>query len=447
MTRSAFISGLKRRLGLSVFALGLSAFSALSSATTAVADDDPTAPAPEAVQAQADDLRQLFEAASRDGLVQLREKPATLTGTTGRNPEQDRAPSKPYSPPRGAADCMQLAPLFDGGQGGFEDGLFTELMTDAPDHAPLAETLAQLIDIAYDGEPVPVDLSSAGNCGSSFLPWQALAAPGKVLDAEMEARLATALGRFKPALRRQIGVHIAIRAGLSDNLRLSRRISDTLTDEGFHGTPRHDADIEHVLLDAILKIGRDPIGARARLEWVSDRDGPEQSIALDLLETLDASEVVQSDLTRMTDSPILDVAESAQKRLLANAIRDQDMGQLSTLLPAGDDLADDPASKSRLSETLTIAIMDDDPLKAIMALDLYKRLDENGIPFDAAFRATAAARLETLRTSSGPATAETFASTLPPSETPTELTGPEVTGYIGSISDDLSRYQEVLDRG
>ncbi|MGB6228878.1 MAG: hypothetical protein WBF53_01960, partial [Litorimonas sp.] len=184
-----------------------------------------------------------------------------------------------------------------------------------------------------------------------------------------------------------------------------------------------------------------------RLRWVADRDGPEQLLAIDLLETLDASAEAQATLTRMADSPDPVLRRTAHDRLIARAIRDGEMGQLNALLTVEDDLAGDPESLRALSDSLSASFASDDPLAAIHALDLFQRLDANGVGFDAELRSRAAARLDALSNPQGKMRTESFASTLSRTQKPVDMSGPAVNGYLGSVSDDLSEFRKVLDRG
>jgi hypothetical protein len=219
---------------------------------------------------------------------------------------------------------MTLSPLFDGGQGSFATGHFVELATDRPETMPLARTLSDLVDPGYDGRPVEIDLTSASDCGPSFLPWQVLASPETVLDAQTEGALTRSLAKMDDNLQRIIDLRIATRAGLSGNTRLMRRVSDTLIDAGLHGQKYHNRDPEHVLLDALLRLEREPVSARYRLSWLAERDGPEQLIAIDLMRKASAAPAAQTALNRLSDSPDPSTRLGAQHRLLSNAIEDAD---------------------------------------------------------------------------------------------------------------------------
>jgi len=444
------------KFGLSVLALGLSAFSIGAFANPAFASDNPASPVDAAevvptaanaqplvvrsedIDAQANNLRNLFQAAGRSGLVSFKGDEAQ----GGVTPPVIEAPRD-----RPVADCMTLAPLFDGGQGGFATGLFTELRTDWPENAVLAETLSALIDPGYDGRALPLDLSSASDCGPSFLPWQALADPGHNLGAKDEGTLTAALAQMEPALRRQLGVQIATRAGLSGNMRLTRRISDTLVDAGLHGKAHHDRDPEHILLDSILRMSRDPIGARARLSWIAERDGPEQLTAIDLMRQIDAAPAAHSELRRLADSPDDEVRLSAEQRLLANAIEDFDIELVSELVTTTNNLAGDAESRARLAVRLEEAVDAEDPLKAIQALDVIDRLEDKGVEFTPELKAKAQARLQQLATNSQSVTATDFTSSLPTTAAPTQLSGPDLIDYLGTLDTDMDAYQEVLSRG
>lgn len=412
---------------LSVFALGPSAFGGDK---------------PEDLQGQADGLRNLLEVAGRKGLVQL----------SGSDIESEDASAEPEAEEAIAdtvpiADCMALAPLFDGGQDGFATGMFTELTQDWPETTDLARSLATLVDPSYRGESLAIDLRRAGDCGPSFLPWQALANPAETLDAQTEAELTQALSDMDPALKRLIGVQIAIRAGMAGNLRLTRRIADSLTDEGLHNQPHHDRDLEHVLLDALLKMQRDPVGARARLSWIAERDGPEQFYAIDLLRALDASPEARSELTRLSDSPDEEQRQSAHTRLIATAIEDSDIELVAEMVTTTDLLNDDVESLARLTARLEQAIAADDPLRAIQALDVIERLEAKGVEFGPALLSRAASRLASLSETPTQKTSNDFASALPVRAVPDALSGPELDTYLGDLSGDITAFQEVLSHG
>ncbi|GHA89428.1 hypothetical protein GCM10009069_10650 [Algimonas arctica] len=438
------------KFGLSVLVLGLSAFPISTFANPPSDTDEPDTvhavalkETPVAmsqdVESQVNNLRNLFEAAGRNGLVDLKNRELSEAEITagGKNPQSTGA----------ASDCMTLAPLFDGGQGSFATGLFTELRVDWPENAVLAGALADLIDPSYDGRPLPVDLSRAGECGPSFLPWQALADPAHVLDAKDETVLTAALAGMDTHLRRQLGVQIAIRAGLAGNLRLTRRVSDTLIDAKLHGQPHHDRDPEHILLDGILKMSRDPVGARTRLSWIAERDGPEQMIALDLMRKINAAPAARSELKRLSESPDPQVRDNAKKRLLTSAIEDDDIVYVAELVTSANNLVNNEGARARLAVRLEEAIEADDPLKAIQALDVIGRLEGKGIEFSPALKAKAEARLQALTSGSLSVDAADFKSSLQKTAAPDHLSGPELTDYLDTVNVDMDTYREVLSRG
>lgn len=435
---------------LSVFALGLCAFSVGTFASPAFAAEDPDdvrkaaltetpAVVSQDVTSQANNLRNMFEAAGRKGLLDLKNPPLS-------DVENTTSATKPRVK-KSVADCMTLAPLFDGGQGDFGTGMFTELRIGWPENAVLAGTLADLIDPGYDGRALPLDLSQASDCGPSFLPWQALADPAHELGAKDETILTGVLADMDTNLRRQLGIQIATRAGLAGNLRLTRRISDTLIDSGLHGQPRHDRDPEHILLDAILKMSRDPVGARARLSWIAERDGPEQMAAIDLMRQIDAAPAARSELQRLSESPDQLVRNSAEQRLLATAIDDADLGYVAELVTATHKLAYDAPARARLAVRLEEAIDAGDPLKAIQALDVIGRLEAEGVEFSPTLKAKADARLRTLASDTLSADAADFKSSLPKTPAIDHLSGPELIDYLGTVNTDLDVYREVLSRG
>jgi hypothetical protein len=392
------------------------------------------------VKGQADNLRTLFQAAERNGLVAFRNR-ATTAGEEGQDvtlPE---------------ADCLALSPLFDGGQGNFAKGLFTELATDWPETAALAQTLSDLVDPGYDGHPLPVDLRSAGECGPSFLPWQALADPGQRLSATDEAVLTSALSKMDENLMRLLGVRIATRAALSDNMRLTRRISDMMIDAGVHGAHHHDRNPEHVLLDAILNLSRNPVAARARLSWLAERDGPEQLIAIDFLREMDAAgladaaAIAQSELKRLSDSPDEVLRQGAQQRLLANAIEDSDIDLVAAMVTYNNNLTDDETSRQRLVARLEEAIGDDDPLIAIQALDVIGRMKAKGVVFTKELTRKADLRVAELTHDQAAAATEASKPDLPTGTTLGSLNAAELSNYLDELTDDLSAYEEVLNRG
>lgn len=454
------------KFSLSVLALGLLAFPSAGFAAPASEADDtqkakpmvlknpvdttpirtasieiaPKTPTLQDVESQANNLRNLFEAAGRNGLVDLKNPPQTKA-------EMEAVAKAKAEAARPVSDCMSMAPLFDGGQGGFATGMFTELRVDWPENAALAGTLADLIDPGYDGRALPMDLTRAGDCGPSFLPWQALADPGRVLGAKDESVLTGALADMDENLRRQLGMQIAIRAGLADNLRLSRRISDTLIDAQLHGEPRHDRDPEHILLDAILKMSKDPIGARARLSWIAERDGPEQMVALDLMRTIDAAPAARSELQRLSESPDTYVRLNAEQRLLSAAIDDADIGYVAELVTKANNLADDDDARARLAVRLEEAIEANDPIKAVQAMNLIDRLLAKGVEFSPELKVKADARLAAMTTDALSVEATGFTSSLPEAIAPGPLNGPDLTDYLGTLNSDMDTYREVLSRG
>lgn len=395
------------------------------------------ADSPEDVHEVANGLRDLLQAASRTGLVDLK-------GQSAQDEPAEDAPTLEIP----VADCLAIAPLFDGGQDRFATGEFTELTRDWPETAALAGTLDVLLDPAYDGTPLPVDLRRSGECGSSFLPWQVLADPSRPLDAKTEASLTTALSHMKPSLRRMVGVQIAIRAGLENNIRLSRRVADTLTDAGLHGRAHHQRDMDHVLLDALLKMTRDPVGARARLSWIAERDGPEQFHAIDLLRNLDANGAARHELERLSDSADEAQRESAQIRLIATAIEDADIELVAEMVAATDMLGNDAASLASLNARLDQAVSDGDALKAVQALDVIERLRAKGVEFDAALLSKAARRLKALSHNPDEADASaSYSSELSVRNRPKTVSAAALDDYLGSLSSDLATFEEVLNRG
>ena len=414
-------------LCLSVFALGPSAFGASET---------------DKLNQKADGLRNLLEVAGRKGLVDLKGE-GTKEGPADAATDAEPKPLAPAP----KADCMALAPLFDGGQDGFATGMFTELTQDWPETTDLARSLATLVDPGYDGRLLPVDLRRAGDCGPSFLPWQALASPGEALDAQTEATLTEALSKMEPDLKRLIGVQIAIRAGMAGNVRLSRRIADTLTDEGLHNRAHHDRDMEHVLLDAILKMQRDPVGARARLSWIAERDGPEQFHAIDLLRKLDATPQARNELTRLSDSPDEEQRVSAHTRLIATAIEDSDIGLVAEMVTTTDLLNEDVESLARLTARLEQALSADEPLKAVQALDVIERLEAKGVEFGPALLSKASQRLNSLTAAPTQTVSKEFASPLAESAVPDALSGNDLDRYLGDLENDMTAFEEVLSRG
>lgn len=393
---------------------------------------------PEDIRGQADRIRSLFQAAGRNGLLSMRDE-ETAPGETVE--DSSDAGSKEV------ADCMTLSPLFDGGQGSFATGHFVELATDRPETQALAQTLSDLIDPGYDGRPLAVDLTSASDCGPSFLPWQVLSSPETPLDARTEVELTGALSDFDPNLLRIMGLRIATRAGLSGNERLMRRVSDTMIDAGLHGQAHHDRDPEHVLLDALLRLKREPVSARARLSWLAERDGPEQLIAIDLLRRAQAGKVAQSELNRLSDSPDDATRLGAQHRLLAHAIEDADFHQLAQMVTLSNNLSDDEESRERLSARLMEAVSSDDTLKAIQALDVFNRMQSNGMQFPDELTAKVDDRIAELTTGKVQEEAEAESLDLPGAKSPESFNGQGMSDYLNSISTDLNTYQEVLSRG
>ena len=412
-------------------------------------------PDAEAVRGQADRIRGLFEAAGRSGLVALKDRGDAATAAPVPAPNDTGVPAKATQAEAPAAskpaDCLALAPLFDGGQGGFATGKFVELSTDWPETADLARTLSDLIDPGYGGLPVALDLSQAGECGVSFLPWQALADPGRPMDAVTEAALTGELAKMQPALRRLLGVRIATRAALLGNDRLTRRVTDTLVDSGLHGLPRHDADPEHVLLDALIVRGFDAVSARARLSWLAERDGPEQLVAIDLLRDIDAAPVAQAELRRLSDSPDERVQLDARKRLLANAVEDADIELVAEMVTLDNNLTDDAQSRAHLAARLSGALDEDDLGTVIRALDVVERLDAKGVTLGADLHDKAKARRARLAGSdtpaaSAPADVAEAASAADAPASP-DMTQDGVGAYLDGVTEDMNRFEEVLRRG
>ena len=432
-------------ISLSVLALGLLAFSTPVLAQESDAQDRVTtnndeleAVTPDEVRGQADRIRSLFEAAGRNGLVSLKDR----EGSSG----QVGSPGTTTSA-EDVADCMTLSPLFDGGQGSFATGHFVELATDRPETAALARTLSDLIDPGYDGRPVEVDLTQASDCGPSFLPWQVLSTPETVLDARTEAALTGSIAKLDENLQRLIGLRIATRAGLSGNTRLMRRVVDTLIDSDLHGQAHHDRDPEHVLLDAMLMASSNPVSARARLSWLAERDGPEQLIAIDLLREIDAAPVAQSELKRLSVSPDPYISHEAQHRLLAHAVEDADIAQLAQMVTVSNNLTDDEQSRARLSQRLSEMVDGDDVLKAIQALDVIDRMSSNGMQFPEALNEKLKARIAQLSSEMMAEAPTPQTVSLPEASSPQTLNGQGLSDYLGDLSEEMTTYQEVLNRG
>lgn len=437
-------------LGLSVTALGLCTFTgaALVPAIAVASDEAPTVdPSPAPISnSQADDLRDLFEVAGRTGLIDL--KNTDLTGeNTPSNSTQNQADKPVMAALDQAPNCLIIAPLFDGGQGGFAKGLFTELATDWPETAALASTLADLMDPQYDGRALPVNLSRAGECGPSFLAWELLANPGREVSASEASTLTTALNKMDPVLKRQLGVQVAIRAGLAGNRRLTRRIADTLTDSGLHGTDHNRRDPEHVLLDAILILPTDPVGARARLSWLAERDGPEQLIAIDLMRRIEAAPAARTELKRLAESPDVEVRLGAEERLLATAIEDADIQLVAEMVTTTNNLAHDDVSRGRLAERLAEAIETGDALSAVQAMAVVDRLEAKGVVFDPDLETKSIARVKMMVSDVTPQAPVAPAADMPTITAPKTLNGPDLTDYLGTLETDIETFREVLSRG
>lgn len=410
---------------LSVFALGPSAF--------AETDDQ------KAFDAKVEDLRSLLEVAGRSGLVEMSERPETAYVEPA---DGLVVTSKDLS-----ADCLALAPLFDGGQGQFAEGLFVEIAKDNSEYTKLARTLATLTDPGYVEQPLEIDLKNAALCGPTFLPWQALANPGKELTADAEAALSIALSDMNVPLRQTVGLQIAIRAGVSDNMRLARRVADTLSDAGLHNQPRHDSQPENVLLEGMLRMRRDPVGARARLSWVADRDGPEQFMAIDLLRKLDALDDNRSDLVRLSESPDSVARTGARERLLSQSIEDGEITQLTAVLQSPQQLGDAGDLKDELSVRLIETLENGTAMDAVLTLDLIDRLRVQGLAIAPDLDAAVQARLALMAAPPSATNKAQFASTFEKRSAPDTLNGPDLDQYLGALSEDLTQFQEVLARG
>ncbi|GLQ21439.1 hypothetical protein ACFFUB_10580 [Algimonas porphyrae] len=412
-------------VSLSALALGPSAFAG---------DKDQ-----QAFDTKVENLKNLLEVAGRSGLVEMKERPETAPLKSADGPATT---SKDLS-----ADCMALAPLFDGGQGDFAAGLYTEIAKDDAALAPLARSLADLTDPSYAGGELEVDLENAGLCGPTFLPWQVLATPGRVLNADTEAALSNALAEMDAPLRRTVGMQIAIRAGMADNHRLARRVADTLSDARLHNQARHDSQPENVLLEGILRVARDPVGARARLSWVADRDGPEQFHAIDMLRKMDAISENREELTRLSDSPDPVLRTHARERLLAQSVEDGEIAQLAAVLQHPQQLGDDDSLKRDLSARLITTLQTGSAMDAVLSLDLIDRLRSQGLTIDAQLSKAAADRITAMaRADSQTKTAE-FTSPFNQRSAPDGLSGPDLETYLGELSEDLTTFQEVLARG
>ncbi|MGB3454935.1 MAG: hypothetical protein WBA35_01120, partial [Litorimonas sp.] len=241
-----------------------------------------------------------------------------------------------------------------------------------------------------------------------------------------------------------------------------------------HGTDRLRRDPENILLDAILIMASDAVGARARLSWLAERDGPEQLVAIDLLRRGDSPLVARSELRRLSDDSPDDATRlSAQERLLAHAVEDADLALVAEMITTNNNLANDEASRARLVERLTLAVSDPDPETAVRAMDIIHRMEAKGVVFTDALDADVQARTAALASgvrmdvrmaadtttdpAADPATGkassgmEEPAPNRPAPDRPDPdlpaMTGSDVQTYLDTLSDDMTRFEEVLRRG
>ena len=411
-----------RRVSITVFVLPLILLTSVASAQSNVTDE-----------VMNSDLRDLLLAASEDGWIEF--VPNTKTMNEG-------IPSVADKRSLDASDCAAFA-------GSDPNGLFIE--------NPLADReLNALLPKLLEGESLTdVELNrfvGLGQCGSDFAIWEHLAvAQSDELQIDPEPAIA-ALYSHTVYIRERAGLTMAIAAGLSGDKATMRRFADMLQDAGLHGTPAFERDPRHILLDALLLEGHDPNGARQRYEWLSERDGSEQIIAIDRLTELGSSAIAAKSLDRMTeDLSFTDTSQLAELKLKA-VFESGQILNVSKLLKSGSLSAADFTNESLTAlEGLTrSALLGDNINEKITALDLYSEFPDYYETQDfeevveRAFGSIIGASVETVKEVE--ITVPTDPSHLA-SKSLKKVNSENANNFISDISEDLMKAQKVLSNG
>ena len=304
------------------------------------------------------DLRTLLQAASEDGWIEFVPdgKPMSVSA-----PEVSGALTSTSR--RKVPDCNKYSGID-------ADGLFSE--NPIEDHE-----LNRLMPKLLEGLPLNethLDLFlGLSDCGREFATWEHLALSqyeGQAVHADVAI---AALYEQSPYIRQRAGLTLAIAAGLSGDIASLRRFADMLEDAELHGTDVTKRDPRHILLETLLLEIHHPEEARLRFKWLSEHDGPEQLIAIERLTANGDADFAADSLARLgEDSSQADKRQLADLKMKAILTQGQ-LSDISFFLKSGSiDLAEiTPDRQATLVEMTRKALIGDDTLEKIVALDLY----------------------------------------------------------------------------
>ena len=395
------------------------------------------------------DLRTLLQAASEDGWIEFvpNGKPMNIS-----SPE---TPGILMSNPRGKApDCDQYTGID-------ADGLFSE--NPVKDHE-----INSLLPKLLEGLPLSethLDLFlGLSDCGREFATWEHLALSqyeGQAVHADVAI---AALYEQSPYIRQRAGLTLAIAAGLSGDIASLRRFADMLEDAKLHGTVVTKRDPRHILLESLLLEIHHPEEARLRFKWLSEHDGPEQFIAIERLTANGDADLAANSLDRLAEhSSQADRQKLTDLKLKAVLAQGQ-LSDVSFFLKNGSINPTEitPDRRTTLIEMTRKALIGDDTLEKIVALDLYSEFTSlyNGQnveeTVDLALFSILGTHPDTENTSSkqhkksqpkGQASRNNSEPSTPARKSPDRINSAEAHRVILEISEDLMEAQKVLKNG
>lgn len=317
------------------------------------------------------DLRKLLQAASDDGWVTLSStetesvQALSIEGVSINNRSRGSV-SKPASKP---ADCEAFAQLNP-------DGLYAETVSAMGKSPDIATVFTNLLDGRPVSEGLLVPLENIADCGETFEIWSYLAGWEDMQSPQTAGKLIAALNHHGPLIREKAGVTLAIRAGLSGNRSMMRRIADTLEDSGLHGTPAWARDPAHILLEALLLQASNPMESQGRLEWLAERDGPEQMTAIELLKSTGDNQMAEASLERLGEDFSATNRWGARELQLNAAFETRDLTNIGDILDAmeAEGQPIEMRVASRLADLVSSNLDAESAVDQIAALNAYHRL-------------------------------------------------------------------------
>lgn len=314
------------------------------------------------------DLRKLLQAASDDGWVTLSSTETESAQALSIEGVSINSPSRTSSPAPGsiAADCEAFADLNP-------DGLYVESFADIGKDQQMAIVLTDLLVGRPVSETERKIFENISDCGETFEIWSYLAGWEDMQSPQTAAKLIAALNHHEPLIREKAGVTLAIRAGLSGNDSMMRRIADTLEDSELHGTAIWSRDPSHILLEALLLQTTNPAGSQGRLEWLAERDGPEQMIAIERLKSIGDNKMAEASLELLEGDFSATNRWAARELQLNAAFEARDLANIGEILDAMDaeGQAVPTLMSSRLADLILSSLEAESAVDQIAALNAY----------------------------------------------------------------------------